>query len=140
MDATTLLEQDHRKVEDLFARYENEHDERTLHQICRELELHTTLEEELVYPRLAELDHTMVERAEEEHAEARELIAQIEAGDPDAAMLTSQLHKAMQQHVSQEESEAFPLMRERMSDDLETLGDQLDQRRRQLALESASGG
>jgi len=140
MDATTLLEQDHRKVEDLFARYENEQDESILQQICRELELHTALEEELVYPRLAELDRAMVERAEEEHAEARELIAQIEAGDPDAALLANQLQMAIQHHVSQEESEAFPLMRERMGDQLEALGDQLDQRRRKLALESTGGG
>ena len=40
----------------LFANYESGQSEDVLAQICNELEIHTTLEEELVYPRLAQLD------------------------------------------------------------------------------------
>jgi len=136
MDVTQLLEQDHRKVEGMFADYDRDHDAGVLAQICQELEIHTTVEEEIVYPRLAELDRAMEEHAEEEHAEAKELIAQIRAGDPDAQTLARQLQQAIQEHVGEEESEAFPLMRERLAGELETMGDQARQRKEQLMVRS----
>jgi hemerythrin superfamily protein len=132
MDVTQLLEQDHRNVEGLFSTYERTQDDATLQQICRELEIHSTLEEEIVYPRLAELDREMEEHAEQEHAEAKELIAQIRAGDPDSANLGHQLQQAIQEHVREEESQAFPLMRERMADELDELGRRLAERKQEL--------
>jgi hemerythrin superfamily protein len=136
MDVTQLLEQDHRKVEGLFARYDQDQDPGTLAQICQELEIHTAVEEEIVYPRLAELDRPMEEHAVEEHAEAKELIAQIRVGDPDTPTLARQLKQAIQEHVSEEESQAFPLLRERLADELETMGDEANQRKEQLMARS----
>jgi hemerythrin superfamily protein len=132
MDVTHLLEQDHRKVDGLFADYDERQDADTLEQICSELEVHTTIEEEIVYPRLAELDQELARHAEEEHAEAKDLIAQIRAGDPDTPILAQQLQKAIQQHVHEEESQTFPLLRERLGGQLEQMGDQAQERKEQL--------
>jgi hemerythrin superfamily protein len=133
MDVTQLLEQDHRAVEKLFGQYDESGDQSTLVRICQELKVHTVVEEEIVYPRLAQLDRQMEEHAAEEHAEAKELIAQIEAGDPDASKLARQLEKAIQDHVQEEESEAFPLMRDRIpADDLSRMGDEASQRKQEL--------
>jgi hemerythrin superfamily protein len=132
MDVTRLLEQDHRKVEGLFAEYDADRGPDTLVQICQELEIHTAVEEEIVYPRLAQLDRAMEEHAEKEHAEAKELITKIRAGDADTPKLAKKLERAIQEHVSEEESQAFPLMRERMGDELDTMGDRVKQRKEQL--------
>jgi hemerythrin superfamily protein len=132
MDVTQQLEQDHRKVEELFAQYADGQEQSVLERICDELEVHTTLEEELVYPRLAQLDRPMEEHAHSEHAEAKDLIAQIRAGDPDAATLANQLQQAVKQHVSEEEAQAFPLLRERFADELVPMGEQLAHRKREL--------
>jgi len=132
MDVTQLLEQDHRTVEGLFADYDERHDADTLEQICAELEVHTTVEEEIVYPRLAELDQELARHAEEEHAEAKDLIAQIRTGDPDTPLLAQQLQKAIQQHVHEEESQTFPLLRERVGGQLDQMGQLAQQRKQQL--------
>ena len=53
-DAIALLKADHRKVEELFEKFEkakNDDQKRTLaEQICTELKIHTLLEEEIFYP------------------------------------------------------------------------------------------
>ena len=56
--ATTLLREDHRKVEDLYHRFREAKDigDRVdlADDICKELEIHSRLEECLVYPGLAQ--------------------------------------------------------------------------------------
>ena len=105
MDVTELLEQDHRKVESCSPSGQSED---VLAQICNELEIHTTLEEELVYPRLAQLDRDLEQHAESEHEEAKLLIDQIRAGDPDVSTLARQLQMAVEAHVREEEGGPSP--------------------------------
>ena len=81
---------------------------------------------------MAELDRDLEQHAEEEHAEAKDLIAQIRANDPDSLTLVKQLQQAIKEHVSDEESHAFPLLRERLGGDLERMGVQAQQRKQQL--------
>ena len=49
-----MLKADHRKVEGLFKRYEKSNNKRTkanlAREICLELSVHTSIEEELYYP------------------------------------------------------------------------------------------
>jgi hemerythrin superfamily protein len=132
MDVTELLQQDHRKVEALFTQYESTQDDATVDQICQELEIHTTVEEEIVYPRLAEIDADLEEHAEEEHAQAKELITQLRDSPADPAGLVEQLKTAVQHHVQEEETKAFPAMRERLGGELESLGAAVEQRKQQL--------
>ena len=132
MDVTQLLEQDHRTVEALFEEYERNEDRALLEQICTELDVHTTVEEELVYPRLEAVDRELEEHAEEEHGQAKELIAQIRSGDPDAATLARQLKTAVQHHVQEEETKAFPRLREQIPGELAMLGTAVEDRKHEL--------
>jgi hemerythrin superfamily protein len=132
MDVTELLQQDHRKVEALFTQYESTQDDATVDQICQELETHTTVEEEIVYPRLAEIDANLEEHAEEEHAQAKDLITQLRDSPADPAALVEQLKTAVQHHVQEEETKAFPAMRQRLGGELESLGAAVEQRKQQL--------
>jgi hemerythrin superfamily protein len=132
MDVTELLQQDHRKVEGLFDQYKRTQDDATVEQICQELERHTTLEEEIVYPRLAEIDADLEQQAEDEHAKAKDLIAELRAGSDDVAGLVEELEAAVQHHVQEEETKAFPAMRERLADELASLGTAVEQRKREL--------
>ena len=53
-DAIALLKADHRKVEDLFEKFENakgtERKQALAKEICTELMVHATIEEEIFYP------------------------------------------------------------------------------------------
>ena len=92
-DAVDLLTDDHLEVGALFKQYEKlakkeapADQRRTLAQtICDMLKAHTTIEEEIFYPaaRRAGLDADLLDEADIEHASAKDLIAQIEAGNPD---------------------------------------------------------
>src|SRR3954447_12520066 len=77
-DACTLLDTDHQKVERLFAEYQAAHNaskkSQLAQEICMELTVHATIEEEIFYPafRAATRDDKLVEEAQEEHQEAKD--------------------------------------------------------------------
>jgi hemerythrin superfamily protein len=132
MDVTELLQQDHRKVEGLFDQYKSTQDDATVEQICQELERHTTVEEEIVYPRLAQIDSDLEQHAEEEHATAKDLIARLRSRPDDVARLVEQLKASVQHHVDEEETKAFPAMREQLDGELESLGAAVEKRKQEL--------
>jgi hemerythrin superfamily protein len=72
-DVVDQIEQDHREVEELFAEFEQTHERALADKICDELEIHTTAEEQAVYPvmrtELTDGDEEM-EETEHEHADA----------------------------------------------------------------------
>jgi hemerythrin superfamily protein len=136
MDVIELLQQDHRKVEGLFNDYQSSMDDETAEQICDELEIHTTIEEEIVYPRLGEIDAELAQHAEEEHDKAKSLIDQIRAKPDDIAGLVQQLQQAVQHHVNEEETKAFPEMRSRLGAELEELGAAVEERKQALKASS----
>src|SRR5579871_328401 len=80
-DALAILKADHRKVEDLFRKYktaENENEKSELAmQICRELIVHTKLEEEIFYPACREggVEDGDLDEAQVEHDGAKIMIA-----------------------------------------------------------------
>lgn len=130
-----LLNHDHREVEQLFARFGAAHDHRIALQICQELTVHTQVEEEIVYPVLERLDRRLEQEAEAEHDEAKELIARIEAmeaDDPQLAPTVMRLKAAVQHHVDEEESEAWPKMRSAAGNRLDDLGRQVEERKQRL--------
>ena len=140
--ALELLISDHRKVERLFERYEQEKDgnEETRQQLCEricgELKIHAQVEEELFYPWAREqLDEDeMIEEALVEHQSAKDLIAQIEsAGRMDASLdaKVKVLGEYIKHHVKEEENEMFPRVRgEREA--LDELGQELASRKTEL--------
>lgn len=130
-----LLNHDHREVEQLFAQFESTQDVDIALQICQELTVHSQVEEELVYPVLASIDAPLEHEAEQEHAEAKQLIARIEAmtaGDPELVPTVMKLKGAIAHHVDEEESEAWPKMRSGAGDRLDDLGRAVEQRKQEL--------
>jgi hemerythrin superfamily protein len=140
MDAITLLEQDHREVEDHFEGYEKAKSEEKKYelasQICTALTVHTRLEEELFYPtaRKATGDDDLFDEATVEHASAKQLIAEIEAmsvGDELYDAKIKVLSEQIQHHVEEEEKRLFPETR-KTDLDLDALGEELMARKAEL--------
>ena len=75
--AIDALKQDHRRVEQLFAEFEEEADgdrkDGLVQEICRELIIHTKLEEEIFYPACREgiSEEEMLDEAQVEHDSAK---------------------------------------------------------------------
>jgi len=140
-DAIALLRADHALVEDLFEQFEKARNERRKQrlatQICLELKIHTQIEEEIFYPAAREVlpkQKDLLDEADVEHASAKDLIEQIEAGKPGddywEAKITV-LGEYIKHHVKEEHTEMFPKVRKTRLD-LKTLGEQLRARKEEL--------
>ncbi len=139
-DAIALLRADHATVEGLFDQFEKTRNDakklKLAQRICAELTIHTTIEEELFYPAAREAirDEDLLDEAEVEHASAKELISQIEAGAPAddkwSAKVTV-LGEYIKHHVKEEQNEMFPKVRKTKLD-LKALGEQLAARKAEL--------
>jgi hemerythrin-like domain-containing protein len=119
-DVFEMLKTDHRHVQDLFTRFEDA-DKRTRTSIAEEaltaLEVHATLEEQLVYPAIAEVieDEETVNEAKEEHHVAKLIIKELHKMDPgDEAFATKfkVLGELVSHHIEEEEGEIFPQAQE----------------------------
>jgi hemerythrin-like domain-containing protein len=147
-DAIELLMDDHKKVKKLFKEYEKlakqedtEGKVEIASQICEELTIHTTVEEEIFYPaaRAAIGDEDMVNEAIVEHASAKDLIAQIQEMSGDDEMYDAKvkvLCEYIEHHVEEEEKEMFPKAKKAKMD-LEGLGNQIMERKEELMTETA---
>ena len=119
-DAIDLLDADHLSVHASFLAYRelvrtgaSALQRRTLaEEICMELTIHARIEEELFYPAVRESlhDDALVDAAEDDHGNQRELIAQILSGsaeDPACDARVAALADHVERHVRQEREEAF---------------------------------
>ncbi len=139
-DAIALLEADHREVENLFEQFEQATGDATKRDIaisiCVALKVHARLEEELFYPAAYAVldDKSLIDEAQVEHASAKDLIAQIEAGAPGEAFYDARvrvLAEYIDHHVTEEEEEIFPQCRG-SSLDLNALGADMAMRKQEL--------
>ncbi|MDB5808609.1 MAG: Hemerythrin cation binding region [Betaproteobacteria bacterium] len=145
-DALTLLKADHDKVKKMFKEFErlnndesDEECEQLAKQICNELKIHTTIEEEIFYPeaRSAIEDDDLLDEAEVEHASAKELIEQIEStssADEKFAAKVSVLGEYVNHHIKEEQDEMFPQCKKAKMD-LQGIGEKLMQRKQELMSE-----
>ena len=147
-DACDLLDADHKAVKKMFTEYEelteargNTREKRRAlaDKICRELTVHTQIEEEIFYPGIHKAvgDEMMMNEATVEHMSAKELIAQIqgmEPGDPlyDAKVLV--LGEYVEHHVKEERTQMFPKARATKVD-LVKMRDALQSRKEELMAE-----
>ncbi len=140
-NAIKMLQDDHNSARVLMKQLPTlqngarDEEEKAAIQIASLLQTHTTLEEELVYPILAEAHPDLVKHAEEEHAEAKELLKAVEAlpagMELREAVLTLRL--AVEAHVEEEEEKLFPLLTELLGvSGLEDLGRQMLGRQQEL--------
>jgi hemerythrin superfamily protein len=143
-DALALLRADHKHVSALFDAYEGarsaKRKQELSKEICSELKVHTTIEEEIFYPALRrvkgakkQLDD-MLDEANVEHAGAKHLIGEIERSSPgddyyDARIKV--LSEYIRHHVKEEQDEIFPKAK-KSKINLQALGEQLAQRKMEL--------
>ena len=142
MDAVALLKADHRKVEDLFAKFEKAtaagQKQRLAEQICMELKIHTLLEEEIFYPACeGKVEEDLLEEAYVEHDSAKVLIAQIEDSEPAAEFYDAKvkvLSEEIEHHVGEEEKriEGMFSQARKAGLDMDALGEQMAARKAQL--------
>ena len=136
----TMLAADHEYVKSVFTKCLNTDSlavRRVLVQeICDNLVIHATLEEEIFYPALAkwggEEGHRFVEDALREHREIKECIVEVEQvsmGDADFRMRLGRLEQAVVTHAEREEAH-FPMAEAHLP--LTDLAKQMDLRRMQL--------
>ncbi len=145
-DAIELLKADHRQVEEWFEQFEStrsdDRKQRLATQICRALEVHTQIEEEIFYPAFlaATDDEDVHHEAEIEHEGAKRLIADIEASEPDDEYYDARvtvLSEMIKHHVNEEEKRDGMFSKARKADmDLIVLGRQLEARKSELMSES----
>jgi hypothetical protein len=120
LDAIALLKADHRVVEDLFERFEKASGktakEKIAKQVCLELMVHATIEEEVFYPAIK----GVVED------DAKVLIAEILEGSEDDEFFDAKvkvLSEMIKHHVKEEEQRDGMFAQAKKGDvDLEALG------------------
>ncbi len=148
-DAVALLKADHRKVEDLFEKFEKARDaarkQSLATQICTELTIHATIEEEILYPACKDaVEDDLLDESYVEHDGAKVLIAEISAGSPDDEFYDAKvkvLSEMIKHHVKEEERPGEGLFAQlRKADlDLVAMGERLKARKEQLAKELKGG-
>jgi hemerythrin superfamily protein len=146
-DACTFLDNDHKAVKKLFKAYEElaqskarDTAEKKLalaQEICQELTVHATIEEEIFYPALRDAlkEKDVLAEAEVEHAGAKDLIAQIEAMDRPDEMFDAKvkvLGEYIDHHVKEERNQIFPKARAARGLDLVAMRDELQARKEAL--------
>ena len=147
-DAIALLKADHRKVEDLFEKYETARGKKAdiARQICLELTIHTMIEEEIFYPacREAGVESDMMDEANVEHDGAKALIAELEKGKPEDEYYDAKvkvLSEEIKHHVKEEEQRGGIFAQARGEGlDLEALGAQMAARKKELQAEFKEKG
>jgi hypothetical protein len=151
MDAIALLKADHRKVDELFEKFESargaDRKQKLVEQICTELTVHTMIEEEIFYPACsgAVEDEDLVQESYVEHDGAKVLIAELMAGEPDDQFYDAKvtvLSEMIKHHVKEEEKRAEGLFAEAKAAglDMDALGEQLQERKKELLAEIKESG
>lgn len=142
--ALDVLSSDHRRVKDLFRRYEKlttspSAQRSDLFDEIREiLTLHARLEEEIFYPAVAEIEdeatQTLLRTAREEHAVVKRLLdelSEMSAADSRFDPKMKVLAENVEQHAEEEEAEIFPQARKLGRERLQELSFQMDALSRQ---------
>jgi hemerythrin superfamily protein len=143
LNALELLENDHQKVIKMFDQFEkikedeDDDDKQALvENACAELTLHTRLEEELFYPALREVleESDLLDEAEVEHATAKQLITELNAMQPGDDLYDAKftvLGEYVKHHIQEEEKQICPKVKKAKMD-IDSLGDEMRQRKTAL--------
>jgi len=149
-DAIALLKADHRKVEDLFEKFErassSSQKQKLAKEICTELKIHTLIEEEILYPAYrGKIEDATLDEAYVEHDGAKILINDIEAASPDDDFFDAKvkvLSEEIKHHVHEEEmpSEGMFAQCRKADVDLVELRDRMIARKSELLAQSKAAG
>jgi hypothetical protein len=148
-DAIALLKADHRKVEELFESYENTKSKsvkaRLAQQICMELTVHATIEEEIFYPAVkGQVEDDMLDEAYVEHDGAKMLIGELLAGSPEDDFYDAKvkvLSEEIKHHVKEEEQrDGIFAQAKKAGVDMVELGERLAARKSELMKQFKASG
>jgi hemerythrin superfamily protein len=152
MDALELLTADHNRVRGLFSRFKeaDEHDRdaeaaELAGKIVEELEVHTTIEEEIFYPAVHDESEELgdlVDEGLEEHHVAKTLIGELgslDAGGDEWTAKMKVLIENVEHHAKEEEEEMFPKVRSASdADTRNALAERLEARKAELGAPTAA--
>ena len=132
-DIVELIERDHREVEELFSKFNATGDTSMAVAICDSLDRHMAGEEAALYPVIAAelpIGREIAGEGQDEHAEAKALVARIRAvpGPCDELVRwVTELSLVVEEHVDVEETEVLPQVRAVFDPEgLESLGRQFE--------------
>lgn len=146
-DAIALLKKDHEKVRGLLGDLEKSamrggpRAQKLITQIDKELEIHTTIEEEIFYPAFREAvsskeDKKMYFEAKEEHHVVKLVLPEVKEDGmalEEFAAKAKVLKELVEHHADEEEKEMFPEARKVLGRaTLRDLGDRMAQRKKEL--------
>jgi hemerythrin superfamily protein len=146
VQALDLLIADHNRVRGLFAQFKEAHDNDDTDtmsavalKIFEDLEVHTTIEEEIFYPEVHDQSEDIGETVDEgvqEHHVVKMLMAEVKQlpdGDDEWVAKMQVLIENVEHHAEEEESELFPPLRSQLgADRLEEMGERLETRKKEL--------
>jgi len=142
MNAFTLLKEDHEKVAGILEKIDETTERATkgreelFTQLKSELDVHTRIEEDILYPALEEHEETRAISLEayEEHAVVKQLLEELSSQPKDDEQWTAKftvLKENIEHHVEEEEGEMFKKARKVLGEDeIEKLGDRLQEAKR----------
>jgi len=147
-DAIEVLKSQHREVEDLFTRFEKSEGDQdrfsVAQAICHKLEVHSIIEEELLYPIARNAGETGVDgelkeivlESLEEHQSVERIIDDLKESTPDDESLFARVRVLKEQvlhHVEEEESQLFPRLEQELPrEERRSIGKQLLARTKEL--------
>ena len=135
-DAIAMLRADHQKVRQLFRAYRAAQDPATQWEIAQhifdELDVHAQLEEVVFYQAVEEettsLGIRLVQESLEEHQEALALIQDLRSLAPGSPAFDNKfqaLALTVEHHMTEEETEMFPLAEAEVGEDLQDMRDEM---------------
>jgi hemerythrin superfamily protein len=142
-NAISMLKKDHETVKGLFDKFEGSENaaekQKIISEAVQELKIHATIEEEIFYPAVrGEMEEQdVMNEAEVEHHVARMLIAELDESNDDEEYQNARfkvLSEAVRHHIKEEEGQMFPQIKD-LDMDLDTLGEQMMQRKEELQAE-----
>ena len=150
MNAFTLLKADHEKVAGILEKIDGTTEraikgrEELFIQLKSELDVHTRIEETILYPTLEKYEETrdIALEAYEEHAIVKQLLKELGSSRKDDEQWTAKftvLKENIEHHVEEEEGEMFKKARKVLSEDeIARLGERLQDAK--LGQNSATAG
>jgi hypothetical protein len=151
MDAFKLLEEHHREIEKIFEELEPTTEravktrEEQFRKLQKELEIHTLIEETILYPVLKKHRETREITFEgfEEHDVAKRLLEEMAMMDVTSEIWTAKLkvlQESIEHHVEEEETEMFKDGREALSkEEIEDLGARMEAKKKELSAFKTAG-
>ena len=143
MKATTLLKNDHSAVKKLLTAFGHTtaraapQRQALMDQIAQELEIHSTIEEEIFYPAVKSVrgGQSLVREAESEHKKVDSLVAEAQGMSmetDEVVQKVEELRDAVVHHATEEEREMFAVAEESLGGRLQELGEQMAARKKEL--------